>query len=157
MDSAINPDTSSSTRSDQPSVLCDVGLALADIPAMSAGVLWRLTQAGRQLDANLVHLAPREQIGYHTEPDLDVLLVVVSGDGSLSTHNGLLQLTVGLLVWLPRGAARRRGGGIGLPDCARPPTRHGDSSQTAWGTPCGPSTTKRHLRLACELGAQARR
>src|SRR4051794_24220339 len=37
-----------------PRVLCDTGAALAAAAPDTAGVLWKLTESGRQLDANLV-------------------------------------------------------------------------------------------------------
>ncbi|MFI7063754.1 hypothetical protein ACIBL3_22400 [Kribbella sp. NPDC050124] len=42
----------------------------------------------------------------HIEPDLDVVLVVVAGDGSLGTPEGRQEVASGNLVWLPHGAVR---------------------------------------------------
>lgn len=107
MDNATTPNPSSTAHSNEPSVLCDVLTAVAHTRTMpETGVFWRLAESGRQLDANLVHLVPRQRVGSHVEPDLDVLLAVVSGTGSLATDNGSLPLTAGLLAWLPRGATR---------------------------------------------------
>jgi hypothetical protein len=72
MDDATAPTSSSTTHFEVPSALCDVRAAVAEAATVSAGVLWRLTETGRQLDANLVQLGPRESIGSHAEPDLDV-------------------------------------------------------------------------------------
>ncbi|NIH80546.1 cupin domain-containing protein [Amycolatopsis viridis] len=72
----------------------------------AAGILWRLREEGRQLDANLVRLAAGERIDQHAEPDLDVLLVVVSGAGTLTTGDGAVGLTPGALAWLAHGRAR---------------------------------------------------
>ena len=70
------------------------------------GILWRLREEGRQLDANLVHLPAGERIGTHAEPDLDLLLVVVTGTGTLTTEDGALPLASGSLAWLAHGQAR---------------------------------------------------
>ncbi|CAM5630146.1 hypothetical protein [Streptomyces viridochromogenes] len=85
-------------------LLCDV-TALTDAPA-SAGVLWKLTEPGRQLDANVVHLPPGRRVDTHVEPDLDVLLLVVTGDGTVAGPDGDAHLTTGALLWLPRGSRR---------------------------------------------------
>ncbi|MEE1754221.1 cupin domain-containing protein [Streptomyces sp. SP18CS02] len=75
-------------------------------PARS-GALWRLAEPGRQLDSNLVRIPPSGRIGTHTEPEVDVLLVVVSGEGTLSGPAVPDQpLTEGVLAWLPRGSTR---------------------------------------------------
>ncbi|MEU9444418.1 hypothetical protein AB0D42_26740 [Streptomyces sp. NPDC048304] len=88
-------------------VLCDAR-ALAESPPLPGGVLWKLAESGRQLDANVVRLAPGDRITAHTETQLDVLVLVVSGDGALGTGPaGESQpLTEGALVWLPHGASR---------------------------------------------------
>jgi quercetin dioxygenase-like cupin family protein len=88
-------------------VLCDAR-ALAESPPLPGGVLWKLAESGRQLDANVVRLAPGDRITAHTEPQLDVLVLVVSGDGVLGTGPaGESQpLAEGALVWLPHGASR---------------------------------------------------
>jgi len=90
-----------------PRVLCDAH-ALAGDPSVPAGVLWKLQEAGRQLDANLVRVAPGGHIAPHAEPDLDVLLFVVSGGGVLGAgpQDEPRRLTEGATVWLPHGATR---------------------------------------------------
>ncbi|MFC8783929.1 cupin domain-containing protein [Streptomyces nigra] len=85
-------------------LLCDV-TALTEAPA-SAGVLWKLSEPGRQLDANVVHLPPGRRVDPHVEPDLDVLLLVVAGDGTVTGSGGEENLTTGGLLWLPRGSRR---------------------------------------------------
>lgn len=88
-----------------PRLLCDTR-ALTGQPSAPAGALWRLAEPGRQLDANVVHLPPRERVDTHAEPDLDVLLFVVAGDGVLGTAEGPQPLTEGALHWLPHGSRR---------------------------------------------------
>jgi quercetin dioxygenase-like cupin family protein len=93
-------------HSERPSILCDAPAEIAKSETTAIGVLWRLSETGRQLDANLVHLAPRQHIGVHAEPDLDVLLVVMDGTGDLRAEDLSLRLTAGLVAWLPRGSSR---------------------------------------------------
>ena len=93
-------------RSDRPSILCDAPAEIARSEATTIGVLWRLSETGRQLDANLVHLAPRQHIDVHAEPDLDVLIVVMDGSGDLRAENLSMRLASGLVAWLPRGSSR---------------------------------------------------
>jgi quercetin dioxygenase-like cupin family protein len=95
-----------------PLALCDVQ-ALAGPSAASAGAVWKLAEAGRQLDANLVRVPPHERIGTHSEPDLDVLLLVIAGHGTLSGTGRAERLAEGVLVWLPRGSTRSITAGAG--------------------------------------------
>ncbi|NEA51276.1 hypothetical protein G3I35_34630 [Streptomyces sp. SID10815] len=87
--------------------MCDAR-ALASDPPLPGGVLWKLAETGRQLDANLVRLAPGGRVAPHAEPDLDVLLFVVGGDGVLGagTADEPRRLTEGAAVWLPHGSTR---------------------------------------------------
>ncbi|GAB7029609.1 hypothetical protein AB0G35_25670 [Streptomyces sp. NPDC021749] len=91
-----------------PRVLCDTGAltAAAALDGTPAGALWRLAEPGRQLDANVVRLPPAGRVDPHTEPDLDVLLLVAAGNGTLLRADGALPLTEGSLVWLPHGSTR---------------------------------------------------
>ena len=70
------------------------------------GIVWRHDAPGRQLDANLVHLAAGREVAVHAEADLDVLLVVVAGAGTLRGDGPDAPLTTGSVVWLPHGARR---------------------------------------------------
>lgn len=91
-----------------PRLLCDLH-ARAGLEPAPAGALWKLTEAGRQLDANLVHLPAHQCVETHAEPDLDVLLLVIAGHGAMDTTDRTepLQLTDGALLWLPHGSTRR--------------------------------------------------
>ena len=71
------------------------------------GVEWKLEMRERDLDSNIVRLAPDAGIGEHAGPDLDVLLVVLDGSGLLTTERGDLPLEAGSMVWLPRRSRRR--------------------------------------------------
>jgi quercetin dioxygenase-like cupin family protein len=86
-------------------VLCDV-VELSGRHPEASGALWRLAESGRQLDANLVRVPADQGVAAHMEPDLDVLLLVVAGDGTLGTPDGPEPLAEGRLVWLPRGSTR---------------------------------------------------
>lgn len=102
------PETPTAGQPEEPAVarlLCDVK-ALTGQPPESVGVLWKLAESGRQLDANLVRLPAAERIDTHAEPDLDVLVLIVTGDGVMDTPEGALPLTEGGLLWLPHGSTR---------------------------------------------------
>jgi quercetin dioxygenase-like cupin family protein len=88
-----------------PHVLGDIG-ALAMSPSGTPGAMWKLAEPGRQLDANVVHLPPGQHVGTHAEPDLDVLVLVVAGDGDLAAAGKTTHLMSGTLLWLPRGSVR---------------------------------------------------
>ena len=88
-----------------PRLLCDTR-ALTELVEAPAGALWKLAESGRQLDANLIHLPAGHRVDTHTEPDLDVLLLVVAGDGTLTGHPGAQHLSEGALLWLPHGSTR---------------------------------------------------
>lgn len=77
----------------------------------AAGAVWRLAEPGRQVDANVVRILPERHIDPHTEPDLDVLLLVVAGEGTMITSEGECPLSEGSLVWLPHGSTRGLVGG----------------------------------------------
>ncbi|MEV6786175.1 hypothetical protein [Streptomyces sp. NPDC051098] len=82
---------------------------LADVravPADRGGALWRLSEAGRQLDANIIRVPPGERVARHAEADLDVLLCVLDGSGELETDAGRQRLEAGSVAWLPRGIHR---------------------------------------------------
>ena len=98
-------ETNSQSGAPVPRLLCDTRALTALDPA-SAGALWKLAEPGRQLDANLIHLPAGQRVDPHTEPDLDVLLLVMAGDGMLDTAEGPQPLTEGTLLWLPHGSTR---------------------------------------------------
>ncbi|MEV8314594.1 AraC family ligand binding domain-containing protein [Streptomyces sp. NPDC059900] len=70
-------------------------------------VLWSLGERTRDLDADVVRLAPGASIGEHTEEEFGVLLTVLTGAGVLRTRDATWQLTPGALAWLPAGTSRR--------------------------------------------------
>jgi uncharacterized protein (DUF2249 family)/quercetin dioxygenase-like cupin family protein len=83
-------------------------LAIAGGPAPAAtGAEWKLQMRQRDLDANIIALAPGAAIDAHNGPDLDVLLHVIGGSGQLTTERSVLQLRPGTLAWLPRRSRRQ--------------------------------------------------
>ncbi|MDT0342878.1 cupin domain-containing protein [Streptomyces litchfieldiae] len=89
-----------------PDVLARMARLLSQAPPSRGGALWRLDQQGRQLDANVIRLAPGSEVAEHVEPDLDVLLFVSEGTGHLVTGAGTRELTPGSIAWLPHGTRR---------------------------------------------------
>ncbi|MCX5206632.1 cupin domain-containing protein [Streptomyces sp. NBC_00237] len=88
-------------------VLAFLDECVAAAPEGQRGALWRLAERNRQLDANLVRLLPHASVAPHVEGALDVLLIVVEGEGLLDDGSATAQeLRPGGLVWLPRGASR---------------------------------------------------
>lgn len=72
----------------------------------TTGAVWTLPVRRRDLDANIIRIAPHGRIEAHTGPDLDVLIHVLDGAGTLTTELGELELAAGALVWLPRRSQR---------------------------------------------------
>ena len=72
-----------------------------------AGSVWRLEPSERGLDANVIALPAGDEIRAHIGPELDVLIVVVSGSGTLETAAESIALEAGGIVWLPPRSHRR--------------------------------------------------
>lgn len=70
------------------------------------GVQWKLTDPARDLDANIVQLAPDAEIGVHIGAEVDVLLQILDGTGFLITESGSAALSAGDLLLLPRKSRR---------------------------------------------------
>ncbi len=100
-----DPDHQKLASTPLPRVLADTA-ALGAPGAAGAGVAWKLQMRERDLDSNVITLAPGAAIGAHHGPDLDVLLHVLSGAGQLATELGTVELRPGSLVWLPRRSRR---------------------------------------------------
>jgi quercetin dioxygenase-like cupin family protein len=92
--------------------LCNVQAVITPA-ADRSGVAWKLQEPGRQLDANVVHLAPGASVDTHVEPDLDVLLLVIAGEGAVTGTGRAEHAREGSLVWLPRGSSRSLRAGDG--------------------------------------------
>ncbi|WP_406094016.1 hypothetical protein [Streptomyces sp. NBC_01013] len=91
-----------------PEVLAVLGDLLAAAAPDDRGALWQLDRQGRELDANLVRLPPGAEVGEHQEDVLDVLLVVLEGNGRLTPGDSgePLDLTPTTVMWLPRTSRR---------------------------------------------------
>jgi uncharacterized protein (DUF2249 family)/quercetin dioxygenase-like cupin family protein len=90
-----------------PHVLADTTALAADPAAADVtGAAWSLGVRERDLDANVIALPPGEAIDAHAGPDLDVLIHVLAGRGTLTTELGTVDLTPGVLLWLPRRSRR---------------------------------------------------
>lgn len=93
------------TSTPLPRVLCDT-TAVEQGSADAAGAVWKLGVRDRDLDSNVIHLPAAGSIGAHAGPDLDVLIHVLGGAGWLGTERGTVELSAGMLVWLPRRSRR---------------------------------------------------
>ncbi len=90
-----------------PRILASTGDLGAAADPEARGAIWRLEEAERHLDANVIALPPGERIEAHAGPDEDVLWHVVAGSGTLATDDGELELLLpGAIVWLPRRSTR---------------------------------------------------
>ena len=85
------------------------------------GAAWKLQARERDLDANVIVLPPEGGIDAHPGPNLDVLIHVLSGGGTLTTEMDTIDLSPGALVWVPRRSRRQFAAG---PDGLRYLTVH---------------------------------
>lgn len=91
-----------------PRVLVDTRTITADTAAVDvSGAVWKLEARERDLDSNIIALPPGGTIDTHTGPNLDVLIHVLAGRGRLTTETGTIDLTPGVLLWMPRGSRRQ--------------------------------------------------
>jgi len=70
-----------------------------------AGVVWAL-QGSNELNANLVCFGVGGGVGEHSNEEVDVIFVGVSGSGSVGVEGAELPLSSGTMVFVPRGARR---------------------------------------------------
>lgn len=89
-----------------PRILADT-TPLGTTAADATGVIWKLQMRERDLDSNVIALAPGATIDAHAGPDVDVLIHVLAGSGQLSTELDTLALRTGTLIWLPRRSRRQ--------------------------------------------------
>jgi quercetin dioxygenase-like cupin family protein len=73
-----------------------------------AGVIWALERSG-DLNANLVRFDAGRGIKEHVNDEVDVLIVGVAGSGFVRVDGEDHVLSVGTLVFVPRGARRSTG------------------------------------------------
>ena len=89
--------------------------AVVDLAAVagSGGVVWSVSPQG--LHANLVVLGPHETILSHRNDSVDVLIVVVAGDGSAFVDDRSVALVSTSALLVRRGAERSiRAGPAGM-------------------------------------------
>lgn len=83
------------------------GVDLAGLsPSGGSGAIWSLRHGG-DLDANVVWLRPDDTIDEHVNDEVDVLLVVWSGGGQLTSDGRPVELRAGTVVQIDRGVRRR--------------------------------------------------
>jgi uncharacterized protein (DUF2249 family) len=90
-----------------PRILADTAALAGQAATGATGAAWKLQMRQRDLDANIIGLAPGSTIDAHNGPDLDVLIHVLGGSGQLTTERSTLQLRAGALAWLPRRSRRQ--------------------------------------------------
>jgi len=89
--------------------------ALAAAATDATEVRWKIEVADRDLDSNLIAIAPEGEIAAHAGPGIDVLMIVVDGQGGVSTEIDEVAVEAGDLVWLPKHSRRAiRAGSAGL-------------------------------------------
>jgi quercetin dioxygenase-like cupin family protein len=69
------------------------------------GAIWTLEARG-ELNANLVRFETGGGVGEHVNDEVDVLLVGVSGTGSIRVDGKAHTLSNGTMIFVPRGARR---------------------------------------------------
>ena len=89
------------------------GMAAAAGEPEVSGAVWKLEVRERDLDSNIIAIPPGSVIDTHAGPDLDVLIHVLGGSGTLSSERGTLDLEPGVLAWLPRRSIRKFSAGPG--------------------------------------------
>jgi quercetin dioxygenase-like cupin family protein len=73
--------------------------------ATGDGVQWTLPQSA-DLNVNLVHLEPGATIDEHVAAEVDVVVIVLAGSGTLVSRNRSFDLRVHALVHVPAGVPR---------------------------------------------------
>ena len=135
-----------------PRVLADTTALGADGDA--TGVVWKIQMRERDLDSNIIALAPGQTIAAHAGPGLDVLVCVLAGSGELATELDTVALRGGSLCWLPRRSRRQFTAG---PDGLRYLTVH-QRRQALTLTPTSPAKTRlADETIASYLGKLAER
>lgn len=72
----------------------------------STEVAWKLDFPDRGLDSNLIRLAPGGAIGAHRGGEVDVLVHILAGSGTVGTEADDVAVTAGDLLWLPHHSLR---------------------------------------------------
>lgn len=75
------------------------------LDAAGDGVHWTL-EPSRDLNANLVRLEPDHAMPEHSNAEVDVLLVVLSGSGHVVVDGASVALAANVVAHVPKGATR---------------------------------------------------
>ena len=78
---------------------------IAASAAGRAGVVWSL-RGSSELNANLVRFGVGEGVGEHVNDEVDVIIVGVSGSGSVEVDGQEHPISNGTMTFIPRGARR---------------------------------------------------
>lgn len=105
--------------------MVDLAALAADAARASRpGAVWSLGSA--DLNLNLIHLGPGQQVEAHVNAEVDVILVGVAGAGVVALGDGADEreerLALGLLCVIPKGvrrAIRADGGDLAYLTCHR--------------------------------------
>jgi quercetin dioxygenase-like cupin family protein len=92
-------------EADPPGRPPPVTVDLTRVDTDGSGAIWSLPHGG-DLDANLVHLRPHEEVGDHVNDQVDVLVVVWDGSGELTVDGRGIPIRRGTTVLIPRGSRR---------------------------------------------------
>jgi len=71
---------------------------------MKQGPIW--SHRGGQLDVNILYFEAGQGVELHTNPSLDVWVIVISGAGEATIDNGVYSLAPGTCLYIPAGASR---------------------------------------------------
>lgn len=82
--------------------IIDTSEALAEL---GDGVHWTLARSG-DLNVNLVRLEPGRYIGDHVNHDLDVVIIVIAGSGTIDVDELTSSLHPNVVADVPKGASR---------------------------------------------------
>lgn len=85
-----------------PENVIDIAAALRQ--AGNDGPIWSINS--EQLNANLLRLPTGDGIAEHTNNEVDVVLVIVEGSGTLAAGGVEYALRPGTVLLVPRGVAR---------------------------------------------------
>jgi quercetin dioxygenase-like cupin family protein len=107
MSEDVDEETRRTTGTPLPRTVGHAGELLTGLDGQAKGSVWQLDPAARDLDANVIALPAGGSIEGHVGPDLDVLIHVLEGSGTLGTESESVGLDVGSIVWLPKRSWRR--------------------------------------------------
>lgn len=80
------------------------------VGAQDLGAQWSLS-GDRELEANVVHIPAGEGIAEHLG-GVDVMVMVVTGEGSMQINAARFELRTDVLVFVPRGSTRSFRAGV---------------------------------------------